>query len=191
MKTLVLFLAVFVLGFSRGSAEEKREDGVSQSGKIGWHVVETNEDVDVLISEADQGESAANKLCDVPSLANTKVFVSPDDSWIIVQSGGGSLGVTLRVFKRENGMLYPEVSKLDITGAVLKSAFDGDASGAEKLDHVYTRLIEWSADSKSILVSVSGHGGGRTLSPSFAIYDLASQSIGFDLTKFNAKPAHR
>lgn len=140
----------------------------------------------VLISEADQGESAALKLCDAPSFSHTKVFISPDDRWIIVQSGGGSSGISLTAFRRENGMNYQEQPKLDFTAAVLENAFEKDSKAQEKLDHDYAEFVAWSPDSKSVLVKIAARGEGIRLRSYFAIYNLESQSVGFDLRAFNA-----
>jgi len=182
MKRILLLAVLFIPGFA---AAEDRKDGVSTSGKIGWHVVETKEAADVLISEADQGESAAQKLCGVISVANTKVTVSPDDSWVVVQSGGPSLGVSLKVFRRENGMIYAEQKSMDIGGTVLLAACGGDAKKAESTSHLYTHALNWSADSKWLLVEISARGGEKEVKSFVAIYDLASGKVGFDLEKFN------
>jgi len=89
MKRFLLLATLISVGFA---AAEDRKDGVSPSGKIAWHVVRVDDQgiTEVLISEADQGESAPQKLCEAVSVANTKVPVSADDSWIVVQTGGAS-----------------------------------------------------------------------------------------------------
>jgi hypothetical protein len=189
-----IFLSVLALGiscFSSAFAEEKRQDGVSGSGKIGWHIVANDDDVQVLISEADQGESAAQKLCDVPSFSHTKVFVSPDDKWIIVQTGSASLGISLNVFQREKGMIYQEKADLKIEEKALLRALNDKVKAVGDLDHTYANLIAWSADSKSILFEVSGQGDAARVESYFAIYDFEKQSIGFDLSAFNAKSVTR
>jgi len=129
------------------------------------------------------------KLCDTISLPNTKVHVSPDDFWIIVESGTGSLGISLAVYQREKGMIYKEQAEMDIGGTVAKAAFKGAGAeaAADKLDHLYARVLAWSADSGSILVQVSGHGGKTRIGPYVAVFDLGKKTAGLDLTKFNAK----
>lgn len=185
----ILLSLAFAAITNLSAQETERLDGSSESGKIAWHVVQSKDGADVLISEGDQGESAAQKLCGVLGVANTKVEVSPDDFWIIVQSGGGSLGVSLSVFQRTKGMIYREKKEMEITEPILKGAFKaaGNEAAADKLDHVYTRLLAWSADSETILVQVSGYGGKTKLSPYLAVYDLGKQTVSFDLAKFNAK----
>jgi hypothetical protein len=188
MHRVLLFL--FALAGIAFADEPPRSEGTSASGKIAWHVVEkTNPDqgAEVFISEGDQDESAGQKLCDVPWARNTRVFVSPDDFWIIVESGGASMGVSLNVLQREKGLVYHEMPKKDVALAVLTNAFRGDAAAAENMDHVYTVLLGWSADSKCILVRVSGNKRGRDINPVFAIYDLGKGSVGFDLAKFNGR----
>lgn len=190
--SLFAVASVAAAGTTALSAQEtERVDGSSQSGKIAWHVVQSKDGADVLISEGDQGESAAQKLCTVLGVANTKVEVSPDDFWIIVQSGGGSVGISLSVFQRTKGVSYVEKKEMDIATPILKNAFKvaGKEAAADMLDHIYTRLLAWSADSETILVQVAGHGGKTKLDPYLAVYDLGRQTISLDLTKFNAKAA--
>lgn len=194
MKSLLPFTVAITLLFALcpAMANETRADGKSPSGKIAWHIVETKDGAEVLISEGDQEESAAVKLCDTISLPNTKVHVSPDDFWIIVESGTGSLGISLAVYQREKGMIYKEQADMDIGGIVAKAAFKaaGNEAAADKLDHVYTHLLAWSSDSNSIVVEVSGHGGKTHLGPYVAAFELGKKTAGLDLTKFNAKSVH-
>lgn len=184
MKRILLLATLITAGFA---AAEERKDGVSPSGKIAWHVVQAGDNgaSEVFISEADQGESAAQKLCETVSVANTKVFVSPDDSWIIVQTGGASLGTSLIALRRENGMIYQEDKETDIGAAVLLAACDGDQTKVDAIERVHTTWVGWSGDSKSLLVEVEAHGGEKTVRSFFAIYDLTTRKIGFDLAKFN------
>ena len=181
-----------LLGLWPAIANETRTDGKSPSGKIAWQVVETRDGAEVLISEGDQEESAAVKLCDTISLPNTSVHVSPDDFWIIVESGTGSLGILLAVYRREKGMIYKEQADTDIGGTVARAAFKaaGKEAAADKLDHLYARVLSWSADSGSILVQVSGHGGKTRLGPYLAVYDLGKKTTGLDLANFNVKSVH-
>lgn len=185
MNRLFLSLVMVLAGVLSASGED-RKDGVSASGKIGWHVVASADGADLLISEADQVESAAQKLCETPSVVNTKVVVAPDDSWIIVQSGGVSLGISFRAFKREAGTIYKEAPAEDITTAVLTSACGGDKAKAEAMDPVYGDLLAWAGDSKSVLVSVTARGGQRKIPDYFAVYHLGSGKVSFDLAEFNA-----
>lgn len=181
-----------LLGLWPAIANETRTDGKSPSGKIAWQVVETRDGAEVLISEGDQEESAAVKLCDTISLPNTRVHVSPDDFWVIVESGTGSLGILLAVYRREKGMIYKEQADTDIGGTVARAAFKaaGKEAAADKLDHLYARVLSWSADSGSILVQVSGHGGKTRLGPYLAVYDLGKKTTGLDLANFNVKSVH-
>ena len=185
MKRFLLLVTLISAGFA---AAEDRKDGVSASGKIAWHVVRVDDQgiSEVLISEADQGESAPQKLCEAVSVANTKVSVSPDDSWIIVQTGGASLGISLTVFRRENGMIYNEMPGMNIGAAVLLSACGSDQPRADAMDRVYMDLVGWSKDSGSVLVGLNARGEKGEISEFFAIYDLAERKVGFDLVKFNA-----
>ena len=184
MKQILLLAALLTAGFA---AAEERKDGVSASGKISWHVVMAGDNgaSEVFISETDQGKSAAQKLCDTISVANTKVFVAPDDAWIIVQTGGASLGVSLITFRREKGMIYQEAKGIDITEAALLAACGGDQKKAGSMDHAYVRFTGWAKDSKSVLVEVNAQGEDYRVESFFGIYDLSAKKVGFDLQKFN------
>jgi hypothetical protein len=179
-------LSLVICWFSCAFADEDRVDGISASGKIAWHIVKTDDGAEVLISEGDQGESAAQKLSSTVSIGNTKVSISPSDEWIIVQSGGASLGISLTVFQRENGMIYNERPMLDIATAVLKKALENKPETIDQLDHIEARIVAWSADSKSIQVNVQARGGSVKVEPVEAIFDLAKASVTFDLTGFKA-----
>ena len=184
MKRILLLAALLTAGFA---AAEERKDGVSASGKIAWHVVMDGENgaSEVFISEADQGESAARKLCNTVSVVNTQVFVAPDDGWIIVQTGGASLGVSLITFSREKGMIYQEAKGIDITETALLAACGGDRKKVESIDHAYVRFIGWAKDSESVLVEVNAQGEDQRVESFFGIYDLAAKKVGFDLERFN------
>lgn len=186
MKFLAVVSLLFLAGLSSVGAQEDRKDGLSTSGKIAWHVVPGKDGAGVFISEGDQGESAAQKLSDVLTVANTEVFVSPDDAWIIVQSGGGSVGVDLYAFRREKGMIYHAEKELNIGNVALLAACGGDQKKADAMDHVYVRFTGWAADSKSLLLSVNARGGEKQkVEYFFGIFDLTAKKIDFDLEKFN------
>lgn len=167
-------------------AAQERKDEVSTSGKIATHVVESKDGAEVFISEANQADSAAQKLCDVLSVSATKVSVAPDDSWIIVRRGGASVGISFAVFKREKGMIYKELPETDIVAVLLAAACGGDKAKIDQMDHVTADIIEWSGDSKSVLAVVAARGGETRVPPYFAIYRLADGKLEFDLSKFNA-----
>jgi len=177
MRILAVASTLLLVGLTAVVAQEERKDGVSPSGKIGWHVVKVGDNgaSEVLISEAAQEESAPKKLCEAISIANTDVSIAPDDSWIIVQTGGASLGVSLITFRRENGMIYNEEKEVDIGAAVLLSACGGDQKKADSMDHIYADARGWSENSKSLLVEMNAKGESGRVESFFAIYDLVTK----------------
>jgi hypothetical protein len=184
---LILAFATFI-GTSVVQAAEELDSGTSESGKIAWKVVDKGEGK-VLISEGDQGESAATVLTTTVAAGNTKVFVSPDDFWIIVESGTGSLGFYLQVFQRQKGLNYKLMEDMDLGEPVIRAAFKaaGKEAAADTLDHTYVRLLAWSADSGTVLVQVRGRGGKLQFGPYVVAYDLGKKTFSNDLAKFNAK----
>lgn len=190
--TMNRFFALTVIScllLTGSSFLQAQSSGTSESGKIAWRIVEGGGGGQVMISEGDQGEAAGTKLFETVSANNTKVFVSPDDHWIIVESGTGSLGFYLTVFKREKGTIYRQRKDVDIGEPVINAAFKsaGREGEARKLDHTYMRLLAWSADSESVLVQVRARGGKLQFGPYVVAYDLGKKAWSNDLSKFNAK----
>lgn len=189
MNRFFIITVIFCLLLTGNALLHAQSSGTSESGKIAWKIVEGGSGAQVMISEGDQGESAGTKLCETVSANNTKVFVSPDDFWIIVESGSGSLGFYLTVFQREKGMIYRQRKEVDIGEPVINAAFKsaGKEGEAQKLDHTYVRLLAWSADSESVLVQVRARGGKLQFGPYVVVYDLGKKSWSNDLSKFNSK----
>jgi hypothetical protein len=82
--------------------------------------------------------------------------ISPDDVWIALEHGGGSLGHTILVFKRQTGLDFKQVDSPDEVGtfALLSKGIKENF-----LDHSYLHPIEWSEDSKWLTVALDAKGG--------------------------------
>jgi hypothetical protein len=170
---------------------DQQNEGESPSGNIHFEVRKTSNEASKEIWLAPKDKKAgAVKLCETPGWGNLELHFSPADSWLIVQDGGGSLGVSLRLFKQDKGVAFKEVEGADINGKAEKFALQRNGLPAEQLlDHRYARCLAWSADSKKVLVQISGHGGNAkfrvTIRDWQGIYDLDSSNFSFDLTKMN------
>jgi hypothetical protein len=194
-RTLLTLLAVG-LGLIRTAidAAEQETRGTSPSGEIQYELREGADDSKRIWLFPKDRPASAVELCETPGWGNLSVHFSPDDNWLIVQDGGGSLGVSLRLFKRDAGVRFRELEEAKIDDKIERLALaQAGAPAKEVLDHRYARVLAWSADSKAVLVSVSGSSSrdGRRVSIAdwTATYELGSGAVGLDLKKFNRAAA--
>ena len=191
---LGVFALVLSLNLRPGAAAEQQTQGTSASGEIQYELREGAEESKRLWLFPKDRPAAAVELCETPGWGNLSVHFSPDDNWLIVQDGGGSLGVSLRLFKRDAGVRFRELEEAKIDDKIERLALtQAGAPAKQVLDHRYAKVLAWSADSKAVLVSVSGSAsiGERRISVDAwtAIYDVASGAVALDLKKFNRSAA--
>ena len=123
-------------------------NSASKDGAYQWHIM--------LYPKAAASADEGVPLCESMSVG---VRISADDQWILVEDGGPSLGIHLRLFKQTQGLHYVE-QKTDLDDAVEKSlAHSPVARNANPtlLDHTYLHCLGWSPDGKASL-EFSGHG---------------------------------
>jgi hypothetical protein len=145
-----LLLVPFVL------YSQQQDEGDSPSGKIHFSV--RGDEGKTIYLSASGGNSQEVELCETPGWRNLVIHFSPDDYWLIVQDGGGSLGISLRLFRREKGAKYIEQKNTDIEGKAERLALERNGLQAEEiLDHRYVKVLAWSSDSTCILIQLSGH----------------------------------
>jgi hypothetical protein len=173
---------------------QQQNQGASLTGAIQYELRQGSEDSKRLWLFPKDRAAETVELCETPGWGNLSVHFSPDDYWIIVEDGGGSLGVSLRLFRREKGVRFKELEDADIEGkAELMALADIGLSGKQLLDHRYAKVLAWSADSKTVLVRVSGSGSrnncGVIIDGWTGLYELASGTISFDLKRFNRQAA--
>lgn len=187
MKTISVAAVISLLSLPMVRADQQNE-GNSASGSIHFVVRGAQDDKRIYLSLAGHPRDEV-ELCQTEGSGNLELHFSPDDVWLVIQDGGSSLGVSLRLFQRDRGVIYKEMPKTDIDGKAERSALEQNGLAGDLLDHRYTKLLAWSADSKSFLFSLSGHGGDDKnhvrLTRWLGIYDLASGHIGFELSKPN------
>ena len=176
------------------AAAEQQTQGASPSGDIHYELREGAEESKRIWLFPKDGPAQAVELCETPGWGYLAVHFSPDDNWLIVQDGGGSLGVSLRLFKRDAGVRFKEREEAKIDDKIERLALtQAGAPAKQVLDHRYAKVLSWSADSKAVLVSVSGSGssGARRIAVDAwtAIYDVGSGAVSLDLKKFNRSAA--
>lgn len=133
-------------------------------------------------------------LCSTPGWGNLVVTFAPDDSWIVVEDGGSSLGISLRLFRRQAGLNYQEATDANIDDKVELAALRANNLPEQQvLEHRYLHLLQASADGTAILVSLKGRGkaAGRwiTFNGWVAVYHLKTGDVNSDLSKMNTQAA--
>ena len=193
-RTLGLFAIGLTLTLRCVDASEQQTQGTSPSGEIQYELREgADESKRIWLFPKDRPAEAV-ELCETPGWGYLSVHFSPDEKWLIVQDGGGSLGVSLRLFKRDAGVRFRELEQAKIDDRLEQLALaQAGAPAKQVLDHRYVKVLSWSADSKAVLVSVSGSSSrdGRRVSIEnwTAIYEIGSGAVTLDLKKFNRSAA--
>ena len=184
-------------------ADETVDEGDSPKGDLHYVAVKVSDSsYKVLLSPADHPEQAVGLLeTDAPLFAKC-VSISPDEQWIVVTEGGGSLGVTPRLFKRNAGLHYTENKDAGIEdkaeilawkqsnlipAKVLSDHQSKPGAGEHLLDHRYVTVLAWAPDSQSMLVHLEGHEGKTHIAGWLGIYDLNSGDFSYDLAKMNSQ----
>ena len=195
MKTLIFALVCVFMPIFTVRGDEQQLGGWSPSGRLEY---ETRGTVDagkeIWFWQKDQKEKA-NKLCDTEGWGNLEVFCSFNDCWVVIQDGGASLGVRLRLFRRVEDARFQEQESVDINGEAERTALkQAGLSAVETLDHRYVHCLAWSADSKGMLVQVSG--AGRTSGYAVrvywvGIYNLDTGRFTADLNEFNGQAVEK
>ena len=93
---------------------QQQNEGDSPGGQIHF-VVRGYEEQRIYLSPAGVSSKQV-ELCETPGWGNLVILFSPDDYWIIVQDGGPSVGISLRLFRHEKGVEFTEQKTADIDG---------------------------------------------------------------------------
>jgi hypothetical protein len=185
-------IALFLIVVPVLLCAEQQNEGDSPSGKIHFVVRGGDDEKKIYLSVPGGANSQEVELCETPGWGNLVVFFSPDDYWIIVQDGGPSLGISLRLFRRDKGVKFTEQKDADIDAKAERFALKQKGFPAQEiLDHRYAKVLAWSRDSTCVLIALNGHGGTReqavTIGNWIGVYDLASGNISLDLEKMDRR----
>lgn len=184
---IILLTGLVVLLLTLQARAQQPEEGWSNRG--GWKFeVRENPDGDKeiwIIPETNP--AAARKMATTGGWGNLRVHISPDDKVIVVEDGGGSLGIDLRVFRSSGEQaVFVEDETVKIGDAVEAWALRKlNAPGDMILGHRYIHAHGWSTDGTKLLVSIAGREGEIQVPGWFAIYDLESGTLSFDLAGLN------
>ena len=145
---LLLLFCVFCIG---GRADDF--SGASPSGKLYY---ESKKEKEFYIwSPADPKKRVLLYREEVVFIQ--AAAISPDDVWIALEHGGGSLGHTILFFKRQTGLDFKQVDN-DPADEVGTFALLSKGIKENILDHTYLHPIEWSEDSKWLTVALDAKG---------------------------------
>ncbi len=99
MKTgKVLLFALLAAGFITPLNAQQPTEGWSNRGGWKYEVRENNDGEKDIWIIPESNPAAAKIMTSTGGWGNLRVHVSPDDKIIIVEDGGGSLGIHLRIF---------------------------------------------------------------------------------------------
>lgn len=142
-----------------GSQQAK---GISRSGGLHYELRGDPHELGVEAWIWSERSDHGVKLCDTEGWGNLRMHFAPNDRYIIVQDGGSSLGIHLRLFLREKleeSLRFREDESADIEGKAERLALkQAGFPEHEMLDHRYSHCWWWSDDSAFVLLSISGHG---------------------------------
>ncbi|HRQ90256.1 MAG TPA: hypothetical protein PLA50_15760 [Bacteroidia bacterium] len=184
--TVVLSGAIFAAAALSARGEQATE---GWSHEAGWkyEVRDSSEGEKDIWIVSEDGKSS-KKLAETGGWGNLQVHISPDDRTIVVEDGGASLGIDLRVFRAGRSPLeFIEDESVLIGDKLEEWALRKLAAPADSLlGHRYVHAFGWSADGGKLLVSISGYEGELRVPGWFAIYDLGSGELSFDLGEINS-----
>lgn len=174
---------------------EQLNEGNSPSGHIHFAVKGPEDDRKIFLSIEGHPQDEV-VLCETPGWGNLEIHFSTDEYWIAVGDGGSSLGISVRLFRRETGATYKELKDVDVgRAAELAALKQANLPAKEILDHRYVKVLAWSEDSKKLVLSLSGHGGDEKahirINRWIGVYDLGTGAIEFDLGQFNKDALNR
>ena len=179
------------------AAGDAVDEGYSPSGDIHFVIRKVGDGNGVFLSPRDQPQKET-ELCDSPALLT--VHFSPNGNWIVVEDGGASAGIDLRLFSKDGDVHFTERKSARIADKAealawlahgltpAKRLTDEQApiqTGDHILDHRYVTFLEWSADSKDILIHLRGYSGRTHLNGWQGIYHIGTGAFSYDLGEMN------
>jgi len=116
-----------------------------------------------------------------------KLCFSPDERWICITDHVGSTDSYTKLFRRGEGICFSEVTEARV-GEKAWSFFAKENGLKEPpaYMHAYTCAAEWAANSRALLICLSGHGDTENhLESWYCVFDLDTLSPSLDLKLMN------
>lgn len=123
--------------------------------------------------------SRAAKLCDTVAVPTTRVFLSPTEDTLLVESGSPSLGTSLRVFGLTEGTEFLEETRWNVNHAV-ERARGRKRRGEPAPTRADLHFVAWSADGFAALLRWGPEGEGW-----FVVADFQKNKLGSNLDRVN------
>ncbi|MEO5359707.1 MAG: hypothetical protein H7843_04590 [Nitrospirota bacterium] len=113
-----------------------------------------------------------------------KVLISPDEKWLVIKHRLGFAMIDAILFKNVDGLKYKEVKYLNHMAWTLFRDTHKQYKLNEFID-TYVEAMEWSSDSKSILIQVNRHdeNSPKDTEPWYCIYDLTTDKMSLDFKR--------
>jgi hypothetical protein len=156
MKPLLRFLLVVCALISAVRADDF--SGKSPSGKLSFES-KTEKELYVWLTGQPEKKVLVHQ--------NDEIFIqsaaiSPDDVWIALEHGGGSLGHTVLFFRRQKGLNFQELgagnNESDPSEKIATFALQTRGIKENILDHLYLHPVKWTDNSWWLIVSLDGKG---------------------------------
>lgn len=155
MKCSLCLLLLFYAFCIEGRADDF--SGASPSGKLYY---ESKKEKEFYIwSPAEPKKRFL--LYDEKDGAIQAAAISPDDVWVALESGSGSMGHFILFFKRQTGLEFKQVHQDLPADEVGTLALVSKGIKENFLDHFYLHPIDWSEDSKWLTVALDASGVGK------------------------------
>ncbi len=176
----------------------QRPTGKSASGLLNYELRSDPHNLGVEVWIWKNAREDAFKLCDTEGWGNFRIYFSPNDRFILVEDGGSSMGIHLRLFTRievKEGPFFTEKESANIEDKAENFLLErAGLPPGPILDHRYAHCWYWSENSCAILFHISGHGVIESQAyriSSLCVYDLESDQVALDLARMNPKPVTR
>jgi hypothetical protein len=159
-----------------------QEAALKASGKQWALEVKAVGDDAIVMAVPKSDPKKSVKLCDAVSVNTTRVFLSQDDDIAVVETGSGSLGMSLSVFLLTEGTEFLELKDWNVTDAVQK-AYEKATKPRKEIVRPSLHFVAWSADGQAALVRWSG--GNESW---FAVVDFEKRTLNSSLERMNRRP---
>ena len=135
-------------------------------------------------------QTAVDLLCEYERDAD--LSFSPDEGWIGVNDSLGSDVSEVRLFRRVAGTKYDEDKRAAVTEKTWRFlAKHYGLTRVPELDHMYSELVRWAANSKAFMVALDGHTDlAQHIDSWVCIYDLTTFQPSLDLSLMNRATVH-
>ena len=115
---------------------------------------------------------------------DVRLVISPNGEYIAINTHYSSTDSDVLIFKKKSGVIFEMISGLRM--AELVNVFYEKATHKVfPYDHWYVDCLDWSNDSKVMLLKAYGTGDEERLNGWYCAFDLGTRSLSFSLSEMN------